>query len=346
MVKKAKVKAKTPRRVLVLMHEDLVPPDDVEQLSPEQVEPLKTEYHVVTGLGRLGHEVRKLGVSNELLPLRDALAEWQPHIVFNLLEEFHGEPMYDQNVVGFLELMRVPYTGCNPRGLVLARDKALSKKILLYHRIRTPRFAVARRGSPFKRPRPLEFPLIVKSLIFEASAGIARASVVHSDDKLAERVRFIHENLHTHAIVEQYVDGRELYVGVMGNRRLTVLPIWELHLDKLPADAPRIATSRVKHDAKFQEKHAITDGPALGLTPEQVRHVEQLSKRIYRVLELTGYARLDFRMDAEGQLFFLEANPNPQIAADEEFAAAVGAAGMTYDQMLERIVGLGLAWAE
>jgi D-alanine-D-alanine ligase len=266
--------------------------------------------------------------------------------VFNLLEEFHGDPMYDQNVVGFLELMRVPYTGCNPRGLVLARDKALSKKILHYHRISTPRFAVARRGCPFKRSRGLEFPLIVKSLIYEASAGISQASVVHSDDKLSERVRFIHENLRTDALVEQYVDGRELYVGVLGNRRLTVLPIWELHLDKLPADAPRIATSRVKHNVKFQEKHEITDGPAQGLTPEQVRHVEAMSKRIYRILELSGYARLDFRLDANGGLYFLEANPNPQIAADEEFASATAAAGMTYEQMLEKIVGLGLSWAE
>jgi len=336
---------KSARRILVLMHEDLVPPDDVRALSPEEIEPFKTEHHVVGGLTRLGHEVRKLGVWGELLPLRDALAEWQPHIVFNLLEEFRGEPMYDQNVVGYLELMRVPYTGCNPRGLVLARDKALSKKILHYHRIPTPRFAVARRGWVFRRPRALEFPLIVKSLVFEASAGIARASVVHSEDKLAERVRFIHDSLRTDAIVEQYVDGRELYVGVLGNRRLVVLPVWELHLDKLPADAPRIATSRVKHDPKFQEKHAITDGPALDLSPEQVRGLAAMSKRIYHLLELSGYARLDFRLDAEGRLYFLEANPNPQIAADEEFAAATAAAGMGYEALLDKIVALGLARA-
>jgi D-alanine-D-alanine ligase len=329
-------------RVAVLMHEDLLPPDDLSGLDEKEVFRIKTERDVTESLTRQGHEVLKLGVWDELAPLRKALQEWSPDIVFNLLEEFHGQAVYDHNVVSYLELMRTPYTGCNPRGLVLARDKALSKKILHYHRIRAPRFAVVPIGRRFRRPKRLDFPLIVKSLVEEASTGIAKGSVVTSDDKLEERVRFIHERVETDAIVEEYIEGRELYVGVLGNHRLTVLPIWELFLDKLPADAPRIATRRIKIDPDFQERHQVMMGPAEELGDDARRRFEMTSRRIYRVLGLSGYARLDFRLAPDGTAYFLEANPNPEIAADEEFAAASRAAGTDYDPMLARILRLGL----
>ena len=175
-----------------------------------------------------GHDVRPLGVQHELKPIRDEVESWKPDVVFNLLEQFHGEAVYDQNVASYLELMRVPYTGCNPRGLVLARGKDLSKKLLIYHRIPLPAFAVFPMRRKIKRPPRLGLPLIVKSLSEDASYGIAQASVVDSDEKLAERVTFIHERIGTAAIAEQYIEGRELYVGVLGNDRLRVLPIWEL----------------------------------------------------------------------------------------------------------------------
>ena len=205
------------KRVLVLMHVDLVPPDDIAGKPDAEVIEYKTEYDVVTGLRELGHEVQPLGLYDDLTPLRRAIQDFKPHIVFNLLEEFHGEPMLDQNVVSYLELVQVPYTGCNPRGLMLARDKALSKKILHYHRIRVPRFAVVPAGRKLKRkPARLEYPLIVKSQIEEASFGIAEASIVNNDEKLAERVEFMHAKVGTSLILEQYVDGRELYVGGHG----------------------------------------------------------------------------------------------------------------------------------
>jgi D-alanine-D-alanine ligase len=213
---------------------------------------------------------------------------------------------------------------------------------LHYHRIRAPRFAVVPLGRSFKRPKRLEFPLIVKSLIEEASTGISKASVVHDDGKLEERVSFIHHNIRTDAIVEQFVAGREIYVGVIGNQRLTVLPVWELHLDNLPDDSPRIATRRIKIDPEYQKKHEVTIGKAQGLSQELQRTIERTCKRIYRLLGLTGYARLDFRLTEDGQALFLEANPNPEIAADEEFAAASQAAGISYDQMLQRFLRLGM----
>jgi len=251
------------RRIIVLVHKSLIPPDDISKLSPAEIAPFKTEFDVREGLRWLGHEVLMVGLSDELAPLRTAIEEFKPHVVFNLLEEFDGEAIFDAHVVGYLELQRTPYTGCNPRGLLLARDKALSKKVLTYHRIQVPRFGVFPRYRKIKRPQKLEFPLIVKSLIEEGSYGIAQASLVNNDKALEERVAFIHERIRTDAVVEQYIPGRELYVSVLGNHRLQVLPTWEIFLDKLPEDAPKIATRKVKWDLEYQKKHGFS-APRVG----------------------------------------------------------------------------------
>lgn len=329
-------------RVLVLMHESLVPPDSLDSLTDKERLDVQTEYDVVTGLEALGHHVLKVGVSDELAPLRKHVEEWKPEIVFNLLEEFDGQSLYDHNVVSYLELSRVAYTGCNPRGLVLARDKALSKKILHYHRIRVPDFAVVPMGRKLRRPPKLEFPLIVKSLVEEASLGIAKASLVTADDKLAERIRFIHESIHTEAIVERFIDGREFYVGVLGNSRLTVFPVWELVIEKAPPDEPRIATRKVKWDPEYQARWGVITTEAKDVPKDLVRRIVSVSKRIYRLLLLSGYARLDFRLTPDGQLYFLEANPNPDIAKEGEFAGAAKSAGLSYEPLLGRLLRLGL----
>ncbi len=168
----------------------------------------------------MGHEVHALGVLDSLTELRAAIADWKPDLVFNLLEEFNGIVTYDQHVVAFLELMRQPYTGCNPRGLLLSRDKPLSKQLLSYHRIPTPQFVVLPRGREVLRARACKFPLFVKSATEDASLGIAQASVVEDANRLRERVGFVHEQLGSDALVEEYIEGRELYVGVLGNERL------------------------------------------------------------------------------------------------------------------------------
>ena len=330
-----------PVRILALMHPELVPVDDRSALTPQEASLSKTEYDVVKTLRAAGHEVHPLGVQYELLPIRDAIEQIKPDIVFNLLEEFHGQSLFDQNVVSFLELLRMRYTGCNPRGMILSRGKALSKKLVAYHRIRVPDFAVFPIGQKVRRPSRLKFPLIVKSLIEHASVGIARASVVDSDEKLAERVAFVHERLETDAIAEQFIEGRELYVSVLGNTRLVALPIWELVASKRPEGEPLIATAKVKHDVEYQERHGIYTQPA-ELPLDLAAKMAQVAKRIYKILELTGYARLDFRLDPEGRFYFLEANPNPEIAESEEFAGAAVSAGLTYTELLERIVKLGL----
>lgn len=329
-------------RILLPVHELLVPPLDPGDIDTREAE-WKTEWDVLITLRNLGHEVCVLGVGAELQPIRRVIADWQPHIAFNLLEEFAGEPAFDHVVVSFLEILGVPYTGCNPRGLILARDKALSKKILAWHRLPAPDFAVFARQRPVRRPKALAFPLLIKSLTREASEGISSASVVHDDDELRQRVLFIHDKVGTDAIAERYLDGREFYVGVMGHERLEVLPVWELFLDNLPEGTPKIATERVKFDAVYQKKHGITSGPAR-IDNALTEQVQRMAKRAYRALGLSGYARLDFRLDDAGRPWILEANPNPQIAYGEDFAESAHKAGIKYPQLLQRMLNLGLRY--
>jgi D-alanine-D-alanine ligase len=330
-------------RILVLMHEDLVPPDHLNGHDLKTVE-WRTEYDVVSTLRKLGHEVQPLGVKNDLGVIRSAIDEWKPHITFNLLEEFDGIAVYDQHVVSYLELLHMPYTGCNPRGLMLARDKALAKKVLSFHRIPYPEFIEVPQARTVKRPKWLTFPLIVKSVSEEASLGISQASIVEDDDKLKERVAFIHNSVGSGALIERYIEGREFYVGVIGNGQLQVLPVWELIMDKLPEDAKRIATERVKWSRKYQDKYGITSREAKNLPEGKAEEIQHLAKRVYRALGLSGYARIDMRMDAEGHLYVLEANPNPQIAHDEDFADSAEKASYPYEELLQELLNVGLRW--
>jgi D-alanine-D-alanine ligase len=331
-------------RVLALVHRHLIPPDKVEEGTDITSEPWRTEYDVTSTLRSLGHEVQPLGVHDDLGEIRRLATEWKPHIAFNLLEAFDDVTIFDQNVVSHLELLKQPYTGCNPRGLLLARDKSLSKKLLAYHRIPVPEFEVFRIGRPIHRPKRLQYPLIVKSLTEEASIGISQASVVESDDKLKERVMFIHESIGTAAIAERYINGRELYVGILGNQALQALPVWELFFTNMPEGAKRIATDRVKWSVKYQKKYGIDSGPAKDITDVQTDYIQHICKRAYRALELSGYARIDLRLDEAGNVWILEANPNPQIARGEDFAASAAKMGISYEGVLQRILNLGLRW--
>jgi len=320
------------------VHQHLIPPDTIEEGTDIISAPWRTEYDVISTLTGMGHEVKALGVHDDLGEIRRLLTEWKPQIAFNLLEGFDDVVIFDQNVVSHLELLKLPYTGCNSRGMLLARDKSLAKKLLSYHRIRVPEFEVFRAGRPVRRPKRLTFPLMVKSLTEEASIGISQASVVDSDEKLKERVAFVHESIGTAAIVEQYIEGRELYVGILGNHTLQALPVWELFFTNMPEGAKRIATDRVKWSVKYQKKYGIDSGMATELAEGQAERIQHLCKRVYRALELNGYARVDLRLDAAGNAWVIEANPNPSLAQDEDFAQAALAAGVSYDALITEIL--------
>lgn len=332
-------------RVVLLTDKDLVPPEKYEGKDYTE-EPWRTEYDVKATLLTLGHEVRVLGIERDLSSIEQVYREWQPHIVFNMLEDVYGVIPYDHNVVGFLELLGVAYTGCNPLGLVLSRDKALAKKLLGYHRIRTPPFTVCARGRRLSGVRRLGFPLIVKPLIEDASLGISRQSVVNDEAALGERVTFVHEQFDTDAIVERFIPGREIYVGVLGNQRLEVFPLWELIIERQPEGAPLVATRQVKWHAAYQKRLGVTTRRAENLAEGLESRIVRMSRRAYRVLNLSGYARLDFRLTEEGEAYLLEANANPQIAFGEDFAESAEHAGLEYPRLIQRIINLGLRWKE
>ena len=330
-------------KVLVLMHKQLVPPEDTSGINTQKAD-WKTEFDVVTTLRKIGHEVEPLGVETDLGIIRSAIDAFKPHIVFNMLEAFHNVAIFESNVVSYLELLKIPYTGCNPRGLLLAKDKGLSKKLMAYHRIPMPEFAVFRRGQKIRVPKAMTFPMIVKSLTEESSVGISQASVVEDEQKLRERITFIHESIGTDALVERFIDGRELYVGVMGNQRLRVFPVWEMQFTNMPDDVHRIATERVKWNPKYQEKYGIQTAELKDAPDGAGDRIRHLCKRVYRSLELSGYARIDLRLDKDGKIYVLEANPNPQIAQNEDFAESAKQAGMPYTDLLQQIITLGLQW--
>lgn len=330
-------------RILMLTHPNMVPPDG--SVDPEELEGAewKSDYDVSQGFRDLGHDVRILGIVDDLRPIRVEIEEWQPHIVFNGIEFFHNEPLWDHNIPSWLELQKVPYTGCNPRGMVLSRGKSLSKRIVAPLRIPVPDHFVVPMGKKTRRPRDMDFPLIVKSLTEHASAGISQASVVDTQERLEQRVAFIHERIGTDALVEEYIDGRELYVSVLGNTRLEVLPTWELMFNNMPEGAARIASAWAKRNVAYQERRGITQGHAADVDAERGEQIRRMAKRIYRAFEMDGYGRIDFRLSArDGRLYFLEANANADLGRDQELATAALHAGIAYPQLLEKVLWLGL----
>lgn len=333
------------RRVLVLMHEHLVPPESLEGYTDKEINEWATEYDVLAGLQKLGHDVYQLAVGDDIHVIRDAITEIKPHIVCNQLVHFHGIAQYDQHVVSYLELLRQPYTGCNPRGLTLCRDKALSKMLLAFHGVVVPKFAVYPLKQQITPPEGLKYPMVVKSVAEEASLGITQASVVSNEQRLKERIEFMRDSYAVDVIVEEYIHGRELYVGVIGNRRLITYPVWELPFENLGEGALPIATERLKWDVNFQKRHKIETQRARDLSPALDRRIARMCKQIYRVLGISGYARIDLRLAEDGTVFVLEANPNPDLKFGEDFAESAEAYGHDYCELLERILQLGMSYS-
>lgn len=332
-------------RVMMLVHTNLIPPEDLVDSADPRMDKYRTEHDVHKALLSLGHEVRIVGVEDDLTPIRATIDEWKPQIAFNLLEDFAGNAAFDYYVVSYLHMLKVPYTGCNPRGLLLARDKALSKKLLSYHRIRVPEFRVFRWGRTIQRRevRNLPYPMMVKSLLEQGSVGISQASFVSNEEELTQRVIQLQEMTGGDAIAEQYIDGRELYVTVIGNQRLQVLPIRELIFGDHTDGDPRIATYKVKWDSKYRERHGIDYQFVRTLPTGLVDAIPKLCKRIYRILELSGYARMDLRLGKDGKVYVLDVNPNAALSSIDDMAFSAAKAGMNYPQFIQRLLNLGLS---
>lgn len=333
-----------PRKLKVLALFDAVAPTTLDQdLTTElKTADWKTEAAVLKALDDLGYAHEHLAIFDDLDLVRQKLQTFSPDVIFNLADQFRNNRALDQHIASFLALTGISFSGCGASGLTLCKHKAISKKILSYHRIHTPHFVTIPRGKRWTRPRHLKFPILVKPLKEEASYGISQASFVETDEQFRERVTFLHENTDNDVIAEEYIEGRELYVGLIGNHRLQVFPIRELVFREVPPDEPKIATYKAKWDEAYRERWGLENRFAEGLEPALVRHIEEVCKRIYRLLTIDGYARIDLRLTARNELYFIEANPNPALAPDEDFAESALKAGISYPQLIDRIARLGM----
>ena len=332
------------KKLKVLALFDAIAPTTLDQdLSAElKTEDWKTEANVLAALAELGHTAEHLVIFDDLDLLRQKLQTFQPDVIFNLADQFKNNRAFDQNIVSFLEMQGVPFTGCGSTGLTLCKHKGISKKILGYHRIHVPEFVTIARGKRTTRPRRLKFPILVKPLKEEASLGISQASFVETDEQFSDRVQYIHEKLDNDVIAEEYIEGRELYVSVLGNHRLQVFPIRELIFKEVPPDEPKIATYRAKWDEAYRQRWGLQNIFAEGLDPAVATDIQQVCKRIYHLLTIDGYARVDLRVTSDNRVYFIEANPNPILAADEDFAQSALKAGLSYPKLIDRILKMGL----
>jgi D-alanine-D-alanine ligase len=325
-------------KVLVAIDVNFEPARDYDYRQHFEQEDWETTRDVVLALERLGHEVRVAGLCRDVVAMADAIRREAPDVVFNLVEAVDGNRAHEPSFAGLLEMLGVRYTGVDSRGLAICKNKEIAKKILAYHRVRVPRFVVSHKTRPLRSLGRFGYPAFVKPISQESSAGISKRSLVNNEEECLERVRFIHERQGEDAMIEEFVDGRELYVGVAGQKRLTVFPPRELFLDHVPAGTPAFATYKAKWDEEYRKRWGIHTGPA-GPLPENVaRTVADVARRTAAVLQTRGYVRVDMRLTAEHEVVVIEANPNPSLAADEDFAQAAAAAGLPYDPLIQRIV--------
>ena len=270
------------------------------------------------------------------------LAKCDADLVFNLTESFAGDDTMDKNIAAFLELLHMPYTGGGPQALYLAQDKSLAKKIFDFHDIKTPDFATSYKGV-LDHAHDIQFPLIVKPTSEDGSIGIDNDSVVHSVKELMERIHYIQEQFDSPALIEEYIEGREIYAAILGNENPEVLPLIELDLSKLPKGTPRIAGQDVKFDRETEAYKMTKSAPAEDLDEETHKKLCETALAAYRALKLRDYGRIDMRLNKKGEVYVIEANPNPWLSSSAEFAMAAKKAGKSYTQMIEAIVELARA---
>jgi len=293
---------------------------------------------VLACLQRLGHEVETLAVFNDVVPIIERLKTFAPDVVFNLTESFHSNRAHEPNIPALLELMKARYTGARPDGLMLCKDKALAKKVLAYHRVRVPHFVISTETRPLKRLRRFVFPAFVKPVSEESSEGVSKASFARSEEEALERARFIQEKFHCDALIEEYIEGRELYLSVLGNRKLTVFPPREIFFDQVPDDEPKFATFKAKWDDTYRKKWGIQNGPARELPAGLEEKLTRLARKVYRVLKIQGLGRIDVRLTGPGEIVTIEANPNPSLAREDDFAQSAAAGGLDYDALIQKIL--------
>ncbi|MFH1782110.1 MAG: ATP-grasp domain-containing protein [Candidatus Omnitrophota bacterium] len=328
-------------KVLLLFDSPYFTPRDYSFKEEFKDEDWKTEKHVYRALLSNGYKVRILGLYNDIFILLEELDDHRPDIVFNLTEVFNNKSQLDKNVAWFLEMLDIPYTGANPSNFLVCNNKALSKKILKFHDIRVPYFHSFYRGHKLKLPKKLSFPLIVKPLHEEASRGITQSSVVNNRNSLVKRIGYLHKKMNSDVIVEEYIDGREFYVSILGTKNIKVFPPIELRFSNAKKAKERIASYRVKWDKEYRKRLGIKGQYAGRIRKDILKKIEDISKKAYRALNIDSYARFDLRLAPSSKVYILEANANPCIAKDEDFSESAEKAKIPYNKLIKKIISLG-----
>jgi len=327
-------------KIVVLIDLETVAAEDPEFKGKNVTVRNTMEYHIINSIRSLEHETIIQTFGPDPLESIRAVMEIKPDLVFNLTEHFKGNRRQDANIAGLLELLDIPFTGSGAEGLLLCRDKVTAKRLLGYHRIRLPHFFSVPMGA-FKIPKRLYYPLMVKPALEDGSDGISLASIVRDAEELKTRITMIHDRMNQPALCEEYIEGREIYVGLTGNERLNAYPAREIRFGKTEDGGPQIATAKVKWDEEYRKKWAIEYVHA-DLPPNLERLVARASKRIYRVLQIRDYGRIDLRLTASGEVVFIEANPNPNLAQDEDLAEAAKKVGVDHPALIDRIIKMAL----
>ena len=301
-----------------------------------------SESDIYNALIANGHKVSLLGLFNDINILLEEVKENKPDVIFNAAEAFDQKSYLDKNVVSVIELLRIPYTGASATSLIICGNKALCKKILSFHKIKVPNFYTFYKNHKIWLPKRLKLPLIVKPLREEASRGISQASVVDSEEAMIERVKFIHDSIKDDAIVEEYIDGREFYVSVLGNKRVRVFPIREMKFGDFGEDEPRIATYKAKWDYEYRQKWGIKNEFAGRLPNGLAKKVEEICKRAYNALNMQCYDRFDIRITSDSKIYIIEANANPCLDEYDELGQSAIKAGISYNKLIQKIINMGL----
>ena len=304
----------------------------------------KREKHdreeIFEALQKLGHEPSYVILDGEDRTL-NALARTEADLFFNLVESYAGDDNKEMHVAAYLDLLGRPYTGAGPQGLYLAQDKGLAKKLFEFHNIRTPYFATCYQGN-LDHSHDIKFPLIVKPISEDGSLGIDKDSVVTSVKDLMQRISYVQEEFDSPSLIEEYIEGREIYAGILGNQRPEVLPMIELDLSRLPANMPRVAGTEVKWEKDSEAYKVTKSAPAEDLDEETTKKLSKTALAAYQLLKLRDYGRIDMRISAKGDVYVIEANPNPWLSSDSEFFMSAKKSGRSYAEMIGEIVDLAM----
>ena len=335
--------AKKKRRVLIAF--DLPEAHDPAETFHSYLnhQDYRDERHVYQALKKLGYSVELLGLYDDLPGFLNHLKSEKPDLVFIMCESFCNQRDKASHIVSTLEMLDIPYTGASAESLNLCRNKGLSKKILTYHNINVPQFVICRNARSIPNLNNLPYPAIVKPLELEASEGISFSSVVSSPRQAKEQIKKLYKRYKTPVIVEEYIKGRELYVGIIGNKQATVFPPQELIFRKRPKSDLNIATYKVKWDKNYRRQQGIGNQKARALSVDLQKNLQKTCVEIYQLLGIKGYARFDLRITKGGNIFFIEANPNPAINRTDDFAMTAKHGGLSYEKLIDKIVHLGLA---